>query len=225
MSRKQIVLTALLILIYATAFPQESDSFKAGTKNRGNNENREHMEIQTLLGHNQPGGGYGGFSIGYSMIDNRQAVLFGGKFAWIAGHSIGFGLAGTGFINEFHFEPLLNREVALTGGYGGLYIEPILMPKYPVHLSFPVLFGAGGISYVSKESNLNKNMIEDSKAFLLVEPGAEIELNLTRHFRFAFGASYRFPSAFDIGLTDTPIVNAESLRGMSYTVTFKFGRF
>lgn len=99
------------------------------------------------------------------------------------------------------------------------------MPSYPVHLSFPVLFGAGGISYVSQGVNHNNNLIEDSKAFLLIEPGIEIELNLTRHFRFTMGASYRFPTAFDVGTTGTPALKAESIEGFSYMATFKFGRF
>lgn len=92
-------------------------------------------------------------------------------------------------------------------------------------LYFPVLFGAGGISYVSKESNMNNNLIEDSEAFLLIEPAAEIELNLTRFFRFAIGASYRYPTSFDVGLSGTPSASAASIKGMSYTATFKFGKF
>ena len=45
-------------------------------------------------------------------------------------------------------------------------------------------------------------MIEDSEAFLIAEPGAEMELNLTRIFRLAIGASYRFTTPFNVG-TDT----------------------
>jgi hypothetical protein len=211
--KKQIILSTLLILLCLATFSQESDSTK---KTR---------EFQTLLGHNRPGGFYGSFTIGYSEIDNYQAVLIGGKIMWIAGHSIGFGFGGTGFINEYHYEPVLNRDVFLTGGYGGLYIEPILMPNFPVHLSFPCLFGAGGISYISKESSDYHNMIEDSEAFLIAEPAAELELNLTRHFRFAIGASYRFTTAFEVGGNSTQTVNSESLKGFSYMLTFKFGRF
>ena len=55
-------------------------------------------------------------------------------------------------------------------------IEPILMPNYPVHLSFPILLGGGGISYVTENMDYDNNMIEDSEAFLIAEPGAEIEL-------------------------------------------------
>ena len=101
------------------------------------------------------------------MIDNRNAVLVGGRLSLIASHCVGIGIGGTGFLNEFHYEPSLDRQVSLTGGYGGMYIEPILLPRFPVHLSFPVLFGAGGISYISTNPDLNDRFIEDSKAFLI----------------------------------------------------------
>jgi hypothetical protein len=214
MIHKTIIFSALLILCYSVAFSQEPEF-----------EYYKSKEIKTLLGRNKEGGGYCAFTGGYSVIDNKQAVLFGARFGWIASHSIGIGMGASGFINEFHYEPSLGREVFLAGGYGGIYIEPILLPRSPVHISFPVLFGAGGISYVSKESDLNDNLIEDSEAFLIIEPAAELELNLTKFFRLALGASYRFPTAFDVGLSGTPKANAESIKGMSFKVTFKFGKF
>jgi hypothetical protein len=212
--KKTIILSALIILACSSVFSQDPEF-----------EYYKSREIKTLLGRNRAGGGYGAFTSGYSVIDNKHGVLFGGRFGWLASHSIGIGIGVTGFINEFHYEPSLDRDVFLAGGYGGLYIEPILLPRFPVHLSFPVLFGAGGISYVSKESSKNNNLIEDSEAFLLIEPAAEIELNLTRYFRLAFGASYRFPTAFNVGLSGTPTANAQSIKGASYTATFKFGKF
>lgn len=212
--QKQVILSTLFILICSTTFSQDPEF-----------QYYKNKEIKTLLGRDRAGGGYGAFTAGYSVIDNKHAVLFGGRFGWLACHSIGVGFGATGFMNEFHYEALLGREVFLAGGYGGLYIEPILLPRFPVHLSFPVLFGAGGISYVSKEGNINNNLIEDSVAFLIIEPAAELELNLTRFFRFAIGASYRFPTAFDVGLSGTPTANAQSIKGMSYTATFKFGKF
>jgi len=140
-------------------------------------------------------------------------------------HSLGVGFGATGFINEFHYEPSVDMDVFLTGGYGGIYIEPILFPKFPVHLSFPVLFGAGGISFISRDDSFNDNFIEDSKAFLLIEPAAELELNLTRFFRLSLGASYRLPTQFDVGLPGTYTIDVDALKSMSYTITFKFGKF
>jgi len=236
--KKTVIPAALFILLSSVAFSQELDSLKMNTENKESKEKKENKEeyehkkhteekeFQTLLGHSRPGGAYGSFSMGYSLIDNKDAVLFGGRFAWIASHSVAFGFGGIGFMNEFHYDANLDRDVALAGGYGGLYIEPILMPRFPVHLSFPTLFGAGGISYVSKDMiHDHNNLIEDSEAFLVIEPGAELELNLTRYFRFSMGAFYRYTTPFNIGSSGTLLTQTESLKGMSYMLTFKFGKF
>jgi hypothetical protein len=211
--KKTFFISALLILISSLAFSQENESTKGKD------------EFKTLLGHDNHSGFYGAFTFGYSEIEDKQALIFGGRFEWIAGHSVGIGFGGSGFINENHFEPSLNSNVFLTGGYGGLFIEPIVMPNYPVHLSFPILLGGGGISYVTENMNYDNNMIEDSEAFLIAEPGAEIELNLTRFFRLAIGASYRFTTPFEVGMAQTPTVDSKALQGFTYMMTFKFGRF
>jgi hypothetical protein len=212
--KKITIASTLFILFCLTTFSQdpEFDYYKS-------------RDIKTLFGHDSGGGVYGVLSTGFSLIDNRHTVLFGGRFGWLANHSVGIGFGGTGFMNEFHYEPFLGREVSLAGGYGGIYIEPILFARFPVHLSFPVLCGAGGISYVSKESSMNDNLIEDSAAFLLIEPAAEVELNITRYCRLSMGASYRFPTSFDVGLTGTPDARVGSIKGVSYTLSLKFGRF
>ena len=211
--KKIILITAVLILFWSSSFSQAYDSTK------------KNNEFQTLFGNEKHNGAYGAFTIGYSEIDQKQAVLFGGRFEWIIGHSIGLGFGGNGFINEFHYEPALYSDIFLTGGYGGIYIEPILMPNFPVHLAFPILLGAGGISYVTEDWDNHYNMIEDTEAFLIAEPGAEIELNLTRYFRLALGTSYRFTTPFNVGLPDSPNVNSDALKGFSFLMTFKFGRF
>ena len=110
--KKTIILSTLLILFYSTAFSQdpEFDYYKS-------------REIKTLLGRDREGGAYGAFTTGYSVIDDKHAVLFGGRFG------------------------------------------------------------------------------------------------------FAVGASYRFPTSFDVGLSGTPEANAESIKGMSYTISLKFGKF
>jgi hypothetical protein len=212
--KKYILLSVLALTIFSFSYSQDPEF-----------NYYKNQEIKTLLGRNRAGGGYCAFTGAYSLIDDRQSVLFGARFGWLAGHSVGVGIGANGFINEFHYEPLIDRNVFLAGGYGGLYIEPILFPKLPVHLSLPVLLGGGGISYVSDDPGYNNNLIEDTEAFLIIEPGAEIELNLTRFFRLAVGATYRFPTAFDVGLTGTQRANAESLKGLSYTVSLKFGKF
>lgn len=212
--KKIISIAALIILVSIVTSAQDPEF-----------EYYKNKEIKTLLGRNRAGGGYGSVTTGYSVIDGKHAVLFGGRFSWLPARYIGVGIGASGFINEFHYEPSLDMDVFITGGYGGIYIEPVVCPRWPVHLSFPVLFGAGGISFISKYDVINSNFIEDSKAFLLIEPSAELELNLTRFLRLSFGASYRLPTQFDVGLAGTYSIDVESLRTMSYTATLKFGKF
>ena len=212
--KKTTLISIICILVSTAAFSQEPEF-----------EYYKNREMKTLLGHDRGGGGYCSFSTGYTNINDLDAVMFGGRFSWMASHSLGIGMGATGFMNEYHYEAAIDKDVFLTGGYGGLYIEPVLFPRLPVHLSFPVLLGIGGISFISVDNEFNENFLEDSKAFLLIEPAAEVELNLTRFLRLAVGASYRLPTPFNVGLPGSYSIDVESLRTPSYTVTLKLGRF
>jgi hypothetical protein len=211
---KKTLLFLILATFYTNAFSQDPEF-----------EYYRSREIKTILGHDNESGGYAAFYGGNSVIDHNQAIVFGARFSWLAGHSMGTGIGITGFINEYHYEPALDRNVFLAGGYGGIVIEPIVMPRMPIHFSFPVLIGGGGISYISRDDNYNDNIIEDSKAFLLMEPGAEIELNVTRFFRLAAGFTYRFPASFDLVKTTDNMPAIRSIRGMTGIVTLKVGKF
>ncbi len=65
---------------------------------------------------------------------------------------------------------------------------------------------------------------EASDAFMVIEPGIEVEMNITRFFRFCIGAHYRYTTDVQI---DNPDYNVDPdiLRGFMGGVTFKFGRF
>lgn len=208
----------LLLLFFATAvFAQD----------------REEPEIKTLFGSSgiRSNGGYGGVTTGYTRVGDRDAIMIGGKGAWIVNHSIGIGLAGYGFLSEYKFDSQLSDDYQLAGGYGGLMFEFIMSPKSPIHVSFPVTVGAGGVGYVQR-NNFNRGndfdpFDEDSQAFFVVEPGVELELNLVRFMRLAFGLSYRYTS--DINLTyessGEAIVGKDALKGFSGGITLKFGKF
>lgn len=219
------LLTLIVAIILSSAFisaQEEEGEQKQKKRERKNGD----MEMQTLFGRHRSNGGYGAFWMGYSTIDNKHGLQFGGRGSWVIQHSFALGFGGSGFVNEYHYDIVLDKDVFLAGGYGGIYLEPILFPSLPVHLSFPILLGAGGVSYVSyNDVQWDSNYIEDYEAFLIVEPGVDIELNLTRFMRVGLGATYRYPTSFNVGQTPVGNVDAESLRGMTYNVTFKFGKF
>lgn len=216
MKRSIIFIMSFILCSLALVEAQEENEFRYYQDN-----------MRTLFGHGKSNGGYGAFSIGYAEIDHRDAIQFSGRGAWIIHHSFAIGLAGTGFINELHYDPAVSSDVFLTGGYGGLLLEPIIAPRFPVHLSFPVVLGAGGIAFISEEYDVYRNFVEDTDAFLVIEPGAELELNVTRFFRLAFGASYRHITGFNLNYnqSESTIADTEALKGISFALTFKFGKF
>ncbi|KPK84535.1 MAG: hypothetical protein AMS27_09605 [Bacteroides sp. SM23_62_1] len=181
-------------------------------------------EVITLFGDHVSHGGYGAFILGYSEIDNMDAIVIGGRGSWIIGHWIAIGFGGLGFINDMHYNDVLSQNVNLTGGYGGMVLEPIILPKIPVHISAPVLFGVGGVAYMSSYGSTDWDdpnyYAEDATSFLVIEPGVDIELNVIRSFRLALGVSYRYTS--EINLFDTPV---DALNGLSYNISLKFGKF
>ena len=100
-----------------------------------------------------------------------------------------------------------------------------LFSREVIHINIPLLLGAGAI-YVSDENFFDdpnaKNAeftIESSSCFV-IEPGAEIEINLTKSLRFAAGATYRYVE----GLELRNLVN-EDLIDWTGMISIRFGRF
>jgi hypothetical protein len=191
----------------------------------------EGREISTIFGdRNISNGGYGSITFNYSQIGTdennnfKDAVVIGGRGSWVIGHWFAFGIGGSGFLNDFHYDSDLRQYVNLSGGYGGLYFEPILLPRVPVHLALPVLVGLGGIAYTTSYNlyamDENNIFVEDAAPFLILEPGVELEFNVIRFFRIAVGAYYRFTSDIQLLSTETDVLN-----GLSTGVTLKFGKF
>lgn len=190
--------------------------------------------------HKIDNGGYGAISIGYTQIDDKDALQIGGRAAWIANHRFALGVAGYGFFNSIEKTYAAendNSDFFLTGGYGGLFFEPIISPYSPVHISIPVILGVGGISAVQRDEWNNKfdnnNYYCDNDVFLVAEPGVDIEFNIVKFFRLAVGASYRFTNGVDLQYKyldqnfdeQTININKDALDSFSFNLSFKFGWF
>uniref|UniRef100_UPI0032178E5A hypothetical protein n=1 Tax=uncultured Draconibacterium sp. TaxID=1573823 RepID=UPI0032178E5A len=212
-------LTLLVALIMAVGLAKAQDDYY-------------NDEVQTIFSKNKSNGGYGAFSMAYSQIGGRDALVTGARGAFIFDHSFAIGIGGYGFVNNLDYESYHHinpeEEFMLAGGYGGLFLEPILAGTKPVHLSFPILIGMGGIALVENNGwgwdwdvdPYHPGHEYDHDLFFVVEPAVELEFNLARFFRTALYASYRFTS--DIELYDT---KNDALRGFNFGATFKFGKF
>ena len=209
---KKIVL--MLILASGICFAHAQDDFRDD-------------EIKTIFSKNKSNGGYGAFTLGYSQIDGKDAFITGARGAFIFDHSFAIGLGGYGFINNLDYHTFFDDhplEYTLTGGYGGIFVEPIIAGRMPVHLSFPVLFGVGAAALVEDHGwhhwEVDPFNELDHDLFFVIEPAVELEFNVTKFFRTAASVSYRHTSTLELYNTDEDV-----LRGLNFNLTFKFGKF
>lgn len=188
-------------------------------------------QMKTLLGNKKKlaHGGYMGFSVLGSEINDESALLVGGRLAWVMDHKLAIGFAGYGLTNSITVNTVnSSSDISEFGmGYGGLLIEPIIGSRQPIHVSFPVIIGAGGagffdngVRYYDPDNQVWESSRNDGDAFFVVEPGIDVELNVVKYFRFAVGASYRYVDQLSLdGL------EAEDLSGFSAGITLKLGFF
>lgn len=224
--RKLTLFIALFVSI--TTFAQEDESVR-------------NDEIQTLLGNKISHGGYGALLIQYSKFDNKDGLLIGGRGGWIINHGFTLGLCGYGFFNEAGASdvPDLVDDYCISGGYGGLLIEPTIASRFPVHITLPVTIGAGGVAYSQDYQDVYESdewdpVSVDSDAFFIIQPGIEIELNLLKYVRIGLGVYYNFTSDINLGYESFDsngkseiylLTESDVLQGYSYGITFKFGKF
>ena len=188
-------------------------------------------EIKTLVGKGTKLGGFMGITTKFSEVNNTKALLVGGSMGALFNDNIMLGFGGYGITSTVEFtgvntQGVPNQPVYLYGGYGGLILGYKLFPNEIIHVSFPVLIGAGGFDVSDAESNdlntIYENHTVDNSAAFVVEPAVEAEINVTKFFRIAIGGSYRLVQG-----TNFPISNLSDndLSNWSGHMSLKFGKF
>lgn len=196
--------------------------------------------FQTIFSGDFSSGGYGAPELKLGNVNGETSLFVGGRGGWIIGHKFILGGGGYGMTNNNTFmEDPANRPASLPDdstrsikldmGYGGLLLEFIALPRKAVHLSFPLLIGAGGSSLGAKsfvgqsqyypEGWATYDYIESS-GFFVLEPGVFVELNMTKFFRLSAGGTYRFISG-----TDMVRIKNSDLSGFTFSLALKFGSF
>lgn len=218
----KIQLLRTLLLIIAVVF-----TTKVNAQEESNNK-----EYKTLLSEDVEHGGYGAFSIGYTQIGEYNAFTGGGKGAWLINHSLGLGMAGNGFATDrVESKFITDRDAYIVGGYGGFLIEPIFYANNPVHFSLPMIIGGGGVTYI-RDSYLQdpgSYYPDYYSTFFVFEPGIELELNVVKFMRVAFGISYRITSDIDltadIAGNNVELLGKKDMNKIVAKMIFKFGKF
>ena len=216
--KKLMVFTAAIMIFAGNAFAQE----------------------QTLLGDDKIiSGGFGGPVIKVSTLNDKTALMVGGKGGWIINHKFSIGGGGYGqvlnisapkeAIAEYPYPNGTARDLNIEFGYGGFIMEYIGGWDKIVHYSVTSLIGAGGISYYDEiydddddydDDWDSRHFNLDDDAFFVFEPGINAEMNITKWFRVNAGVSYLLVQGVDlVGLDDSDV------GGLTGTLTFKFGKF
>jgi hypothetical protein len=175
---------------------------------------------ETLLQQEIESGGFGAPVVRFTDVNDDFGVMVGGRGGWIVNHAFSLGGGGYGLANSIDAGPAVPDSLELSMGYGGLELEFIGRSDRLVHLTFYTLIGAGGVSINPEGDDDNGDDDGESDAFFVVEPIANVELNITTFFRINAGAGYRF-----VWNVDTPGLENKDLSGATVSLTFKFGKF
>ena len=219
---KKIILIIGIALFAISSYAQEDTT---QTEVKSDYELRKKQrEIQTIFGNNnRPLGVFIGTSFGYAPLGGNDAMVGGASCGLILGQHLGLGIIGKGFATDMNKNlPKDGKRYSYySGGYGGLLVEPILFPKNPIHVTFPIVMGVGSVGYYWNEYDVSNEHWKDgydyNLFFMVIEPGIEAEVNLTRYLRMSLGTSYRITSANNSANKD--------LDGLSIYMGLKLGVF
>lgn len=224
---KKLVFALTMILGQFGSFAQDD--------NANSHYAKQDNDIQTVFrqpkDHHQVG-----FYIGpegaWTKFDQKNVYLAGLSFGVIVDHVFSVGLSGYGILNssELYYPDVNSWDSAgsyLYGGYGGFKFEFKAFPTFPVHISFPLLIGGGGLVYDTWNYRYDEYHYDsydgytvDWDAFFVVEPGIRMEVNLVSFMRVDAGVSYRYTPDLDLLNTSSSLINNFNL-----AFSLKFGKF
>lgn len=177
--------------------------------------------FQTLSSGSASIGGFGGPAAKFSTLDGKFAMFAGGYGGLYLGKAFMLGGGGYSLVSDFALPndilgTVREDNLSLNMSYGGPMVELTIMGDDAIHFGANTLVGFGSASVVSNTGSGDLR----SGNIVLIEPGVFAEANVTNWFRVSAGGSYRLVTSSRLGT-----LSASQLRGASFDVTFKFGKF
>ena len=164
---------------------------------------------QTLVGHGIESGGFGAPVVKFTQVNGEFGVLVGGRGGWIINHVFVLGGGGYGLVNDIWVRGFV-PEPRLQFGYGGIELEGIIASNSLVHFTVAGLVGGGGVTLG----------VDPSDAVFVLEPQANLELNVTPFMRINVGGGYRWVTDVDL----YPLTNRDFSAAFG-SLALKFGKF
>ncbi len=189
------------------------------------------QEIQTLFRSPRPSGGYAAISNKFTTINGEYANLAEVYGGWFIKRRLLLGLGAAASTNYIAVpqEYSMNPQGRMSWQYGqfGLMTEYVFWSNKVIHLNLTLFGGAGFTLQYERYRHSDwdhwdhfEDIDHDEDFFPVIEPGAQLEINLLRWLRLSPGVSYRNTFGSNArGLGD------DELSNWSYNVTLKIGKF
>ena len=143
-------------------------------------------QMQTLFGFDSKITGYGTLESKFTRLNDKDAVMIGGHGGVIFNSYFYFGLGAYGLVTTNQFAGSFPEEsLDMHMGYTGLMMGFNIMPTKVVHFSIPLFVGVGNLELE------HDNIFVENSAFLLFEPGLQMEVNVAQFMKIGLGAGYR----------------------------------
>ena len=195
-------------------------------------ENNE-FETQTIFGSGaKVTGWFIDFNNTFSQLNGQNGYMPGFAGGIIMNRNFKIGLIGKTIDSHetsLQFDDIFDEPVYLVGGHGGLFLEASPIDNKVVHISIPFIIGCGTAEYISKDlypeiedgdemDYCRKQM--STSPYWVVEPGANIEVNVTGFMRLYAGYSYRLMMGLKLANTES-----NALNGSNFNFGIRFGKF
>ncbi|HGJ67406.1 TPA: hypothetical protein ENS27_18745 [bacterium] len=154
----------------------------------------------------------------FTQLNGELGTILGLSVGWISEHSFIVEGSFFGLINEVS-SPRPGSELGV--GYSGLSLGYNIPLGQKVHILINTMFGVGRVSYkrdYSQPKNPDKDKL--SSIIAVVEPGLNLEINITDYFRLSLGASYRV-----VDRVDLKNLSNDDINGITGNIALKFGAF
>ncbi|MFY0687692.1 MAG: hypothetical protein JXQ90_11035 [Cyclobacteriaceae bacterium] len=185
-------------------------------------------EIKSILNKENELHPFAGADVKAGQIYQERAIITGAYGGVMINKNLFLGLGGYGIATDSEFEGVMpdnsRKMLNIEGGYAGIMLGGIVFAREVVHITVPVLFGAGAL-YVTDNNffegyDSDSDFIIESSSYLVVEPTAQIEVNITKSFRIGAGVSYRYLEGLEL-----KNLNNGNLNDYSISLSVRFGRF
>ena len=186
-------------------------------------------QVKSLLSKDNDLNAFGALDLKVSDFINERAMLVGAYGGFVINRRYLLGIAGYGIVTRVPFEGIVpgqqgTKQLDLHGGYGGILVGATIAPKELIHISIPIVLGVGSMEVVDKDFFANNpadsEFTIEKSVYFVIEPGAQVEFNITRYFRLGAGITYRHVSG-----TDLENVQDGDIAGVTGLISFRFGRF